>query len=131
MPSPEKAFTVAALIEIGAGLSLLILPDLAIWLLLGVRESSIEALVVGRIAGAALLALGVACWLARDDLASRSQYGLLWAMFIYNLVACAALAFAGSIIHMTGVGLWPATALHAAVAIWFAVNLKASTAKAR
>jgi hypothetical protein len=128
MRSRKNLFTVAALIEVGAGLSLLSLPGLAIWLLLGVRESSREALVVSRIGGAGLLALGVACWLARDDLGSRSQYGLLWAMLIYNVGACVALAFAGSIARMTGVALWPGVALHAAIAIWFAANLRASTA---
>jgi hypothetical protein len=131
MHSPVKAFTVAALIEVGAGLSLLISPGLAIWVLLGVRESSLEALVVGRIGGAALLALGIACWLARDDRGSRSQHGLLWAMLIYNVGGCVALAFAGLIPRMTGLALWPGVALHAAIAIWFAANLRASAAKAR
>jgi hypothetical protein len=131
MHSPQKALTVAALIEVGAGLSLLILPGLAIWLLLGVRESSLEALVVGRIGGAGLLALGVACWFARDDRASRSQYALLWAMLIYNVGACVALALAGLIPRMTGVALWPGAALHAAIAIWFAANLRASAANAQ
>jgi hypothetical protein len=131
MRSRKKLFTVTALIEVGAGLSLLSLPGLAIRLLFGVRESSLEALVVGRIGGAALLALGVACYLARDDPGSRSQYGLLWAMLIYNVGACVGFAFAGLIAQMTGVVFWPGAALHAAIAIWFVVTLRASAAKAR
>jgi hypothetical protein len=126
MGSRKKLFTVAALIEVGAGVSLLSLPGVAIWLLLGVRESALEALVLGRIGGAGLLALGVACWLARDDLGSRTQNGLLWAMLIYNVGACVALAFAGWIARMTGVALWPGVVLHAAIAMWFAADLRAS-----
>lgn len=58
-----------------------------IWLLFGVGEPSPEALIVGRVGGAGLLAIGVASWLALDDRDSRSQHGLLWGMLIYNVGA--------------------------------------------
>jgi len=124
-------FTATALIEIGAGLSLVILPALAIWLLLGVREPSPEALIVSRVCGAGLLAIGVACWLARHDHGSRSQHGLLWAILVYNVGACAVLAFAGSMLSMAGGALWPGVGLHAVMTIWCALNLRASAANAR
>jgi hypothetical protein len=38
------------------------------------------ALTVGRVAGAALLSLGVACWLAREDEQSRATRGLIAAL---------------------------------------------------
>jgi hypothetical protein len=124
-------FTAAALIEVGAGLALLGLPALGIWLLLGVRDPSPEALVVSRVCGAGLLAIGVACWLARDDHGSRSQHGLLWAMLIYNVGACTVLAFAGLVLKMAGVALWPGVGLHAVMTIWCVLNLRASAADAR
>ena len=131
MRSQGMLFKAAALIEAGAGLSLVGLPALAIWLLLGVRQPSPEALVVSRVCGAGLLALGVAFWLARDDRGSRSQHGLLWAMLIYNVVACIVLAFAGWELQMAGVGLWPGVGLHAVITVWCALNLRASGANAR
>jgi len=128
MRSQEKLFIATALIEFGAGLSLVCLPALAIWFLLGVREPSPEALIVGRIGGSGLLAIGVACWLSRDDHGSRSQQGLLWGVLIYNFGACVVLAIAGSMMRMSGVALWPAVVLHAAMMIWCAVNIRASGA---
>jgi hypothetical protein len=126
MRSHRSLFTATALIEAGAGLSLLVSPAFATWLLLGVRTPSPEALVVGRVGGTALLAIGVACWCARDDRGSRAQHGLVWAMLVYNAGACAVLAFAGSAPAAAGVALWPGVALHAGMAVWCALNLRTS-----
>lgn len=130
MRSQERLFILTALIEVGAGLSLVCLPALVIWLLLGVVKPSPEALVVGRIGGVALLAIGVSCWFARNDSGSRSQHGLLWGMLTYNVGACVVLAFAGLMIRMSGIVLWPAVVLHAALTIWCAAYLRASAANA-
>jgi len=130
MRSQEKLFTASALIEAAAGLPLVSLPALAIWLLLGVREPSPEALIVSRIGGAALLAIAVACWLGRVDGGSSSQHGLLWALLLYNVGAFAVLAFSGSMLRMAGVALWPAVGLHAVMTIWCALNLRAWHARA-
>ena len=105
-------------------------PALAIWLLLGVRGPSPEALVASRIGGAGLLAIAVACWLGRDDGGSSSQHGLLWALLLYNVAAFAVLAFSGSMLRMAGVALWPAVGLHAVMTIWCALNLRAWHARA-
>ena len=67
MKSGEKLFITTAVIEVGAGLVLVGVPALVIWLLLGVREPSAEALVVGRVAGVALLGLGIAAWVAHSE----------------------------------------------------------------
>jgi len=56
---------VTAVGEGGAGLVLLVLPAVPVALLFGVDQASPETSFVGRIAGAALLALGVACWPGR------------------------------------------------------------------
>jgi len=125
MRTQQKLFTASALIEAAAGLPLVSLPALAIWLLLGVREPSPEALIVSRIGGAALLAIAVACWLGRVDGGSPSQHGLLWALLLYNVGAFAVLAYSGSMLRMAGVALWPAVGLHAVMAIWCGLNLRA------
>jgi len=128
--SRRKLLISTALLEVVAGVSLVCLPALAIRLLFGVGAPSPEALAVGRLGGAGLLAIGVACWLARDDRGSRSQHGLLWGMLTYNVGACVVLASVGVLLRISGVGLWPAVMLHAALTIWCAANLRASGADA-
>ena len=107
-----------ASVEAGAGLCLLFLPVGVFAMLLGLERVSVEAIFVGRFAGAALLALGVACWVARDDTLTPAQRGLLTGMLVYNAVASMLLAYAGVVLEMVGVLLWPAAALHAILAIW-------------
>ena len=82
MRSSGRLFVATALLECGAGLALLASPALATWLVLGVRTPSPDAIFLGRIGGAGLLAIGVACWFARDDRGSRAQQGLLRAMLV-------------------------------------------------
>jgi hypothetical protein len=50
-----------------------------------------------------------------------SQRGLLTGVLIYDLAAAAVLAYAGLFLDMAGLALWPAVALHAALAFWCVV----------
>jgi len=110
--------------ESGGGLALLWSPPLVARLWLGVSIDAPAALVVGRIAGAALLSLGGACWLARDDGPGRAQLGLVAAMLLYNCAAAAVLANAGAGVGLAGVLMWPAVALHAGLAAWCLAGLR-------
>jgi hypothetical protein len=110
----NRFFAVTAVIEAGAGLGLLALPDVVVKLLLGADISG-AALPLGRVAGVALLALGAASWLAREHAASALTTAS--AMLLYNCGGAAVLAMAG-VSGMTGVLLWPAIALHTAMAVW-------------
>jgi hypothetical protein len=121
----KKVLTVAAIIEAATGLALIAVPAIVVRLLLG-AEISGASIPLGRVAGAALLALGVACWLARDDTQSRTARGLVVAMLMYNIVATAVLAFAGIGLGLHGVALLPAVVLHAVMAIWCIVCLRRS-----
>src|SRR5436190_2140639 len=91
---------VTALAETPVGLMLLLSPSLVARLLLGASLDLPAASIAGRIAGAALLSLSAACWLARADGPSRARRGLVAAMLLYNCAATAVLAHAGA-----GVGL--------------------------
>jgi len=122
----KRFLTLTAIIEAATGLALIGVPAILVRLLLG-AEISGASIPLGRVAGAALLALGVACWLARDDTQSRAARGLVVAMLIYNLVATAVLAFAGIGLGLHGIVLWPAVVLHAAMAIWCIVCLRRTT----
>jgi hypothetical protein len=110
--------TVTAVVEAGTGLLLLMLPAGVFASLLGVREAGEEALLLGRVLGSALLAIGVACWLARRDQGGPAQHGVLVGVLIYDAAAAALLASASLILNMTGLLLWPAVVLHTALAVW-------------
>ena len=109
---------VTAFIEAATGLMLLVSPPLVVAFLLGASLDAPAALVVARMAGAALISLGGACWLARNDGPNRAGAGLVAAMLLYNSVAVAVLAHAGAVARLVGVLTWPVMALHAALAIW-------------
>ena len=113
----KSFFTVTAAIELGAGLALLCIPSAAVTLLLGSGLDTPAAVTLGRVTGAALLALGVACFLTRHD-GSRAATGLVGAMTLYNFAAAAILTAAGAASGLVGVALWPAVVLHAVMAIW-------------
>ena len=115
-----------AILKAATGLALIAAPAIVVRLLLG-AEISGASIPLGRVAGAALLALGVACWLARDDTQSRATRGLVVAMLMYNLVATAVLAFAGIGLGLHGVVLWPAVVLHAAMGAWCVACLRRSS----
>ena len=91
--------------------------------LLGASIEGPTALTVARVGGAGLLALGVACWLARGDANSRAAKGLVAAMLLYNVATVAILTYAGIGLGLYGVLLWPGVVLHAAMAVWCVASL--------
>ena len=121
---------VTALVETPIGLMLLVSPALVVAFLLGVSLDAPAALIVGRIAGAALLSLSGACWLARDDGPTRARRGLVAALLLYNCAAGAVLADAGAGGRSVGVLLWPAVALHAGLALWCIATLRSGQVNA-
>jgi hypothetical protein len=90
-----------ALLETVTGVLLLALPGLPLSLLLGSDSAPPDLLVCARVAGAALVSLGVACWLERDD-----------------VLAALVLAYAGWFVGLAGMALWPAVAIHTLLAVW-------------
>jgi hypothetical protein len=81
---------------------LLVSPTLVVAFLLGASLEAPAALVVARMAGAALLSLGCACWLARNDGPNRAVRGMVAAMLLYNSVAVAVLANGASDVIKAG-----------------------------
>ncbi len=109
---------VSALIEVGAGLPLVVWPSLPVSLLFGSGLDSPAAAAVGRVAGAALLALGVACWLTRNDEQTHAVFGVIAAMLLYNTAAVVILSCAALGLEQTSFGLWLAVVLHIGMAGW-------------
>jgi Kef-type K+ transport system membrane component KefB len=122
----NRLLKLTAIIEAAAGLALMVVPSVVVRLLLGSELDAPTAVMLGRVAGAALLALGVACWLARGDTQSRAARGLVAVMVLYNVAAVAVLAFVGIGFGLQGVALWPAVVLHAAMAVWCIACLRRS-----
>ena len=122
----KRFLIVTAVIELGAGFALLCSPSATLALLIGSGLNTSAAVTLGRVAGAALCALSVACWLARGDTQSRAARGLVATMLLYNVAAVAFLAFAGLGLKLHGVALWPAVVLHAAMAVWCIACLRRS-----
>lgn len=102
----KKALMIAAVGEAAAGLALLIHPSLVGLLLFGEALTGV-AVPVARVAGIALIALGVACW------RNSPPVGML----TYSTVVTLYLAYLGLAGGLTGVLLWPAVAVHIALTI--------------
>ena len=100
-------------------------PSVPTALLLGVEAAAPETLFVGRVTGAALLAIGVACGVRPRDNRNAANLGLLIGVLIYDTVAAALLAYAGLGLSMVGIALWPAVVLHTALAVWCVACLRA------
>ena len=103
---------VAAAFEAVTGIALIFDPNLARFLL--GKDISGAAVVMTRVAGFGLLALGVACWPRVEGTILR-----LRAMLIYNLLATAGLGYLRFSGQSVGKLLLPALAVHAVLAILF------------
>ena len=110
--------SVMAFLEAIAGFALAASPSLLISLLIGSPLDTRSGSVVGRLAGAALLTLSLACWLARTDQQSRVAAGPVAAMLFYNVAVATLLAYARLGLGLSGIGLWPTLALHLVLAVW-------------
>jgi hypothetical protein len=119
----KALLTVFILVEVGAGLILGIAPSVLTKLLFGTQLEMPTAVIAGRVAGVALLSLLIACWAARDDVQSTVTKGVVTGMLLYNAGVVAVLLAARMVPSFTGVLLWPALIVHAAMAVWCVVCL--------
>ncbi|AFM25181.1 hypothetical protein [Desulfomonile tiedjei] len=98
----KKLLTLAAVAEATTGLALLVVPALVGWLLLG-TELTGASIPVARVAGIALIALGIAC------LPGLALLGML----TYSALVTVFLAYMGICGEWAGPLLWPAVLVHA------------------
>jgi hypothetical protein len=102
----KRALVLAAVGEAATGLALLVVPSIVGKLLLG-EELTGVAVPVARVAGIALIGLGVACWPGPPVLG----------MLTYGAAVAVYLAYLGLAGGLGGILLWPAVALHAVLSI--------------
>jgi hypothetical protein len=105
----KRVLVLAGVSEAATGLALLIVPSLVGRLLLGEELTGI-AMTVARVAGIAMIALGVACWPGTP----------LIGMLIYSAAVTVYLACIGFAGGFTGILLWPAVVLHVILTILLA-----------
>ena len=99
----------AAILEAATGLVLMIHPALVAQLLFGDGVSG-AGMALTRVAGIALLALGVACWPGRETGGGGAP--AFRAMLTYSLLVTIYLVYLGVVEHLMGMLLWPAVAAH-------------------
>ena len=118
----KKLLGLAAILEAATGLALTVQPSLVTRLLLGDGVSG-AGVALGRVAGFALLSLGLACWPGLESAGANTA--ALRALLTYNLLVTLYLAYLGIGGRSVGSLLWPAVAIHAVLTIllaraWFA-----------
>jgi len=104
------------------GILLLLAPAVVLRLLIGIESAGDDLRLVARLAGAALVAIGLICGANRSEHRSAPA-GLLPAILVYDIAAATLLAYAGLALNRVGIALWPAVLLHAALAAWCIVCL--------
>jgi hypothetical protein len=114
----KSLLSVTGALEAATGLVLLMAPSVLVELLLGAAPGTSAGVTVSRVAGVALLALGVACWLAREDAAGRAAKGLVAAMLLYNVAVVAILVLAWMSLGLFGIAFWPVVLAHTGLAAW-------------
>jgi len=110
----QRLLALAAVLEGATGLALMIDPAVVAQLLLG-ADLSAAGPVVARVAGCALVALGIACWPSRDEIGKFIPAAR--AMFTYNALVACYLTYLGIGGHFAGVLLWPAVAIHGLISL--------------
>jgi hypothetical protein len=117
-----------AALEGGTGLALLVAPAAVVFALLGDTLETPGSRVVARVAGAALVALGLGCFQARQEPTSSAAAGVVGGMLLYNATVALLMAYAGLRLGLFGAGLWPGAAMHVALAAWCVACLRTSRA---
>ncbi len=112
----------SSVIEMATGIALIATPLIIVRLIFGVRLPDGGAVAgLGRLAGVALLCLGLACW--PDSRGTESRSGRR-ALFLYNLLVGLYLAFMGATTGLVGLLLWPGCALHLVLASLLARDIR-------
>jgi hypothetical protein len=126
-PNPRSLLSVTGALEAATGMVLLVAPSVVVELLLGAVPGTPAGMTVSRVAGVALLALGVACWIAREDAAGRAAKGLVAAMLFYNVAVVAILVLAWTNSGLFGIAFWPVVLAHTGLAAWCVADLSMRT----
>ena len=116
----KKLLALAAIAEATTGLALLVVPSLVGRLLFDAEIVGV-GVIMSRLAGIALIGLGVACWPGSDT--RQASHG----MVTYSVLAMLYLIYIGVGGEWVGLLLWPAVVLHAVLTLLLARALVQAT----
>ncbi len=120
----KKVLALAAVAEAGTGVILLVSPAILVQLLFA-AEITGAGVIMSRLAGIALIGLGVACW------PGNSAFQPLNGMLAYSTLAMLYLIVVGVQGEAVGLLLWPAVLVHAIlVALLVGARFKGSKTSA-
>lgn len=113
-------------LEMLAGLLALISPATVVALLLG-GPTDPMTMVLARLFGAGVFALGLACLKARDDVGSAAGLAVSVGIAGYNVLAAVVIIWAAAVLGLGGLLLWGEGIVHAVLGAFFVSALVASS----
>ena len=111
-------FVVTAIVELAAGAAFVAMPSVMTTLVLGAALPPGVSAVLARVAGAALIAMGAMCVMARRDEHSAAAKAIILGLTVYNAASVLLLALSALVLDVAGPLLWPAALLHVAMTVW-------------
>lgn len=121
--NPRTLLVATGVLEAAAGAALLLVPSLSISFFLG-SAPDLPGVVVARVAGAAVLALGAICWVMRREGRGRATRAVVAGMLVYDVGVLAVFLHAGLALRLPGIGLWLGAVLHFAMGLWCVACLR-------
>lgn len=120
-----RFLVVTGVFEVFVGIGLAATPDAGAELLAGATAfDDPAAILLARVGGFALIAIGIAALLARRDAGGIALRGLLAGLLFYNVTAALLLAYGAVTLATPGPMLWPAAIAHAILTVWNAWVLR-------
>ncbi len=112
----KTLLSITAIFECLTGIALIAIPSTIIPMLLGIPFEEDSLHVISGITGAALISIGIACWMFRNS--GLHALPMVRSVLFYNVAGTLILLYALLGLSMSAIGLWPVTIIHFALAIW-------------
>ena len=119
----KTLLTTTFFFDAATGLGLLFAPALVVSVLLNAPLVDPSGILLGRLAGTALISIAMICWMYRNE---DQPADVVKALLFYNVAAAALLVYAGAS-GFSGSALWAVAILHAGMATWCMTLLQRKT----
>ena len=118
----KTLLSITAVFECLTGIALIAIPSTIIPMLLGIPFEDDSLHVISGITGAALISIGIACWMFRNS--GLNAAPMVRSVLFYNVTVALILLYALLGLSMSALGLWPVTIIHFTMGIWCLVVLR-------
>jgi hypothetical protein len=116
-------FTAESALVALTGSALVLFPSVTATLLFSSTLDHPVGTAISRATGAILLLLGITCWGWRNRDQSRTTSELIGVMFFHDIALVLVLLYSRFAQGLTGIGTWPAVALHLGLDNWCLASL--------